>query len=131
MIPYAFMTYTLLLTHSVAGPDTDPSVQVVTPSVLSTIPFHLFYFRCLCGAESAQTEAFFALSHQFLLIVKGLLVGCTQLLIPDVQRRLTDPKAVFCITYAYVSSVYCLLAGPSVPLNAFLRQSLCSLQMAQ
>ena len=44
--PYAFMTCTLLLTHSVVGPDPDPSVQVVTPSVLSVIPFHLSYFRC-------------------------------------------------------------------------------------
>jgi hypothetical protein len=83
--PYAIMTCTLLQTRSVVGPDTFPSVQVVTPSVLSSIPFHLFYFRCLCSTESVQTEAFFALSDQFLLIVKGPLVGCTQLLIPDVQ----------------------------------------------
>jgi hypothetical protein len=98
-------------------------VQVVTPSVLSTVPFHLFYFRCLCGIESVQAEGFFALSAQFLLIVKGPLVGYTQLLIADVQRHRTDPEAVFSITYAYVSSVYCLLAGPTVPANAFLRQS--------
>jgi len=100
------MTCTLLLTHTVVGPDPDPSVQVVTPSVPSTFPFHLFYFRCLCGTESAQTEGFFAFSDQFLIIVKGPLVGCTQLLIPDVQRYRTYLEAVFSITYADISSVY-------------------------
>ena len=104
---------------------------LVTPTVLSTILFHLFYSRCLCGTESVQAEGFFALSAQFRSIVKGPLVGYTQLLIPDVQRHRTDLEAVFSITYAYVSSVYCLLAGPTVPVNAFLRQSPCSLQMAQ
>jgi hypothetical protein len=34
-------------THSVVGPDPDPSLQVVTPSVLSTIPFPFILFSLL------------------------------------------------------------------------------------
>ena len=59
----------LLLTHYAVGPDREPSMQVVTPSVLFSISFHLFYFRCLRSTESVQTDGFFALSDQFLFKV--------------------------------------------------------------